>query len=118
METGCLWPQAPLGPEPLAQTLAFSSGTARDRADPGEQEVRDGERERGREGEPAAQGGQSKELKEGGDGTPQPQGAGSSLSAGTRSGSVPSTGESLPSPRALPPDSPGGDVGEMGGRAG
>lgn len=72
--------------------------------------MRDGERERGREGEPAAQGGQSKELKEGGDGTPQPQGAGS--------GSVPSTGESLPSPRALPPDSPGGDVGEMGGRAG
>lgn len=47
MESGCLWPQK-LTQDLRAhtQTLALSfSGTARDRADPREQEVRDGERE-------------------------------------------------------------------------
>ena len=38
--------ETPQDLRPLTQTLASSSsGTARDRADPGEQEVRDGERE-------------------------------------------------------------------------
>lgn len=53
MESGCLWPQK-LTQDLRAhtQTLTLSpSGTARDREDPREQEVRDGERER----EPAAQ---------------------------------------------------------------
>lgn len=62
MESGCLWPQK-LTQDLRAhtQTLALSfSGTARDRADPREQEVRDGERERA-----SSPGGQSKELKEG-----------------------------------------------------